>query len=199
MLKIHVFGRDHAGRNAFVKLQQQMQNLKVTVEGGIQKWAFHRDDFQCYIPHMPGEAGELKDMVPVPLTEMEAQVILDGALHNQYHQELVKLDWNIFTQPLEETISKLESAEPDILMRKKNSCQDFQLPSPTKSASSTTKRKAHTHADGNSPKKQKKSQCPISVENSTMVNADMPRLPPSPSTLLASRGRKSNSNQNSSS
>ena len=35
VLKIHVFGRDHARRNAVVKLQMQMRNLKVTVEGGI--------------------------------------------------------------------------------------------------------------------------------------------------------------------
>ena len=33
-------------------------------------------------------------------------------------QELVKLEWDIFPQLLEETISKLESAEPDILLRK---------------------------------------------------------------------------------
>ena len=66
---------------------------------------------------MPWEAGELKDMlVPIPFTEMEAQVILDGALYHQYHhQELVKLDWNIFAHPLEETTSKLESAEPYII------------------------------------------------------------------------------------
>ena len=38
-LKIHLFGRDHAGRNALVKLQRQMRNLKVTIEGGIMKWA----------------------------------------------------------------------------------------------------------------------------------------------------------------
>ena len=118
VLKIHVFGRDHAGRNALVKLQRQIRNLKVTVDGGIQKWASCMDDFQSYIPHMPWEAGELNDMSPAPFTEMEARVILDGALHHLYHQELVKLDWNLFAQPLEETISKLESAEPDILLRK---------------------------------------------------------------------------------
>ena len=73
------------------------------------------DDFQIYIPHMPWEAGEPMDMVPVPFTEMQAQVLLDGALYHQYHQELVKLDCYIFVaQPLEETISKLESAKPDI-------------------------------------------------------------------------------------
>ena len=35
VLKIHVFGHNHAGCNALVKLQRQMRNLKVTVEGGI--------------------------------------------------------------------------------------------------------------------------------------------------------------------
>ena len=52
ILKIHVFGRNHAGRNAIVKLQQQMRNLKVIVEGGIQKWASWLDDFQSHMPHI---------------------------------------------------------------------------------------------------------------------------------------------------
>ena len=136
VLKIHVFGRDHAGRNALVKLQRHMRNLKVNVEGGIRKWASWMDDLQSYIPHMPWEAGKLKDMTPVPFTEMEAQVILDGALHPQYHQELVKLDWNIFAQPLEETISKLESAEPDILLRKELMAR---LPTPQNTKSNNSK------------------------------------------------------------
>ena len=109
---------------------------------------------------MPWEAGELKDMIPVPFTEIEAQVILDGALHHQYHQEVVKLDWNIFAQPLEETISKLESAEPDILLRKQLMAW---LPTPhnTKSFSDTNKWKASSQAEGSTPKKHKKPQCPI--------------------------------------
>ena len=92
--------------------------------------------------------------------EMEAQVILDGALHHQYHQELVKLDWNIFAQLLQETISKLESAEPDILLRKELMVR-LPTPSPVKSAPSTTKRKAPSQSNESSPKKQTKPQCPI--------------------------------------
>ena len=91
---------------------------------------------------------------------MEAQVILDDTLHHQYHQELVKLDWNIFAQPLEETTSKLERAEPDMILRKELMAQ-IPNSSTTKSAPSTNKRKASTQPVGTSPKKQKKPQCPI--------------------------------------
>ena len=120
------------------------------------------DDFQSYIPHMSWEAGEQVAMVPVPFTGvMKAQLVMDGALHHQYHQELVKLDWNIFTQHLEETIPKLESAKPaDILLQKELMAR---LPTPTsaKSTSSTNKRKAPSQTNGRSTKKQKKPQCPI--------------------------------------
>ena len=119
------------------------------------------DDFQIYIPHMPWEAEKLVDLVLVPsFTEMEAKVILDCALHHQYHQDFVSLDWNILDQPLEETISKLKSTEPDILLRKELMAR-LPTPSPTKATSSTTKRKASSQSDGISPKN-KKPQCPIS-------------------------------------
>ena len=63
VLKIHVFRRDHAGRNVLVKLQHQMRNMKVMIEGGIRKWASQMDK--------PWEAGELNYMIPIPFTEME--------------------------------------------------------------------------------------------------------------------------------
>ena len=119
------------------------------------------DNFQSYIPHMPWEAGGLTEMSPVPFTEMDTRVILDRALHHLYHQELVKLDSNIFAQPLEETISKLESTEPDILLRKELMAH---LPTPvtSKSSSYPTKRKSSAaQAGGASVKKPKKPQCPI--------------------------------------
>ena len=77
------------------------------------------------------------------------------------HQELVKLDWNIFAQPLEETISKLESAEPDILLHKELMAQLLPTPVTSKSSSLSNKRKATAQAGGTASKKQKKPQCPI--------------------------------------
>ena len=54
---------------------------------------------------------------PVPFTDMEMRTILDGALHHLYQAELVKIDWNIFLEAYETTLSKLEGMEVDILQK----------------------------------------------------------------------------------
>ena len=129
VLKISIVGQDHAGRNALVKLQQQMRNLKVTEEGGIQKWLSPTNP-----PHALG-GRQIGRHGPSSLHwDGGARHTGWGPLDHQYHQELVKLDWNIFAYALgEQTISKLESAEPDILLRKELMAQ-LPMPSPIKSA-----------------------------------------------------------------
>ena len=53
MLKLHFFGDDHAGKNAFFRLQRQMRRLRVNLKDGILKWRERMEDFQAYLPHMP--------------------------------------------------------------------------------------------------------------------------------------------------
>ena len=49
---------------------------------------------------------------------MEMQTILDGALHQLHQAELIKIDWNIFTEDFNTTLSKLGGMETDILKKR---------------------------------------------------------------------------------
>ena len=151
----HLFGRDHAQRNALSSSKKTHENLKVTVEGGIRKWLFRVVDFQSllYILHMLKKAGELLGMALTPLSEMEMQVILNGGavLNHQCQQELVKSDWNIFAQPLDETIPKLEVLS--LLFFRKELMTI--IPIAAASSSATNKWKQSKTQDSNPAKKQK--------------------------------------------
>ena len=46
------------------------------------------------------------------------RTILDGALHHLYQAELTKIDWNIFMEDYNTTLSKLEGMEVDILEKR---------------------------------------------------------------------------------
>ena len=57
VLKIHIFSQDHAGQNALIKLQGQMRNLKVTVEGGFGNGRLAWTTSNLISPTCPGRQG----------------------------------------------------------------------------------------------------------------------------------------------
>ena len=62
------------------------------------------------------EAGEKRGKSMRKFTETELQELLDGCLNMSYNTKLINLDWDVQEDPYRESIAKLESVEPDIIL-----------------------------------------------------------------------------------
>ena len=53
-----IFGKDHAGSNAYIHLRRQIREMRVSLHVGIRKYEERLNDYQKYLPFCPWVSGE---------------------------------------------------------------------------------------------------------------------------------------------
>ena len=110
-----IFGKDNAGKNAYIHLRRQIYKLKVNLHQGIPKYEERLNDYQKYLPFCPWVSGEKLEKLKLLYDEQELEEILETAI---LHAQQVKLNYNkwvIQDNTVEATIDKLHGYEPILL------------------------------------------------------------------------------------
>ena len=110
-----IFGKDHAGSNAYIHLRRQIRELKVTLQKGIKSWEERIQDYQNYLPYCPWVSGEKLGLSKLPYAEHEMKEILETAILQCQRVKLNEIEWVIQDHSTEATITKLAGLEETLL------------------------------------------------------------------------------------
>ena len=110
-----IFGKDHAGSNAYIHLCRQIRELKVNLNVGIRKYEERLTDFQKYLPFCPWVSGEKLGNPKLPYDEQELKEILETAILDSQQVKLNHNKWVIQDNTVESTINELHTYEPILL------------------------------------------------------------------------------------
>ena len=116
-IRANIFGKDHAGSNAYIHLQRQICKLKVNFHQGIRKYEEHLNDFQKYLPFCPWVSSEKLGKQKLPYDKQKLKEILEIAIFDLQQVNLNHNKWMIQDNLVESTIDKLHYYE-SILLKK---------------------------------------------------------------------------------
>ena len=75
-----IFGKDHAGSNAYIHLCRQLCKFKIRLHKGVQKWEVHIQDYQKCLLYCPWVSGEHLEKLKLQQNEQELKEILQTAV-----------------------------------------------------------------------------------------------------------------------
>ena len=110
-----IFGKDHAGSNAYIHLRRQIREMRVSLQLGIRKYEERLNDYQKYLPFCPWVSGEKLGKLKVPYDEQELKEILETAILDSQQVKLNHNKWVIQDNTVESTIDELHGYEPILL------------------------------------------------------------------------------------
>ena len=110
-----IFGKDHAGSNAYIHLRRQIRKMRVLLHVGIRKYEQRLNDFQKYLPFCPWVSGEKLGKPKLPYDEQELKEILETAILDSQQVKLNHNKWVIQDNTVKSMIDELHGYAPILL------------------------------------------------------------------------------------
>ena len=109
------FGRDHAGRQAYVHAKRHLANMKIYHKrGGLKEYNTWFKQLDSYLEYCPWQAGNVQGKHPTRLDEDRKMKILFGHLSSVHLSKLIDRDWDVLEHDYDESISQLLTIEAGI-------------------------------------------------------------------------------------
>ena len=121
-LGLLIWGINYKGLNAWTKVKQMIQTMKIIGPMNAKAYKTQMREFQKYAEDIPSESYSLQGMKPSKFTKVELRDMLANTVSETQENKLTSQGWRLTTNNWKESLDKSENLEP--LSPRKKSCRN---------------------------------------------------------------------------